>query len=154
MPGRSRNCAEQRRERGQTVDPCQGDAAGRGQSGKRAGHAHERQLRQDQRLAAIVAIRDDAADQTEQKERHEPHQPEQSKVKRVARELEHLPGDRHALDLGAGLGENLRAPDEAEIAVAQHPEGALVTRRRLGGGLASAHRRRLCRTRRATVAGR
>ena len=83
-------------------------------------YGHERELRQDQCLATIVAIRDHAAGQTEQKERHEPHQPEQSKVKRVTRELEHLPGDRHALDLGADLRENLRAPDEAEIAVAQH----------------------------------
>ena len=108
---------------------------------------HERELRQDECLATIVAIRDDATDQAEQEERHESHQPEQSKLKRVPRELEHLPGNRDALDLGASLRKDLRAPDEAEIAVVQHSEGALVTRRRLGGRLASAHGRRLCHPR-------
>ncbi len=78
MPGRLGNRAEQRRERRQPVDPGQGDAAGRGQSSKRAGYAHERDLRQDECLATIITIRDDATDQAEQKERHEPHQPEQS----------------------------------------------------------------------------
>ena len=114
MPGRGGNHAEERRKRGQTVDPCQGNVAGRGQRRKRAGHNHERQLRQDECPATIVAVRDDPADQAKQEERHEPHQPEQSQMKRIARELEYLPGDRHALDLGAGLRENLRAPDEAE----------------------------------------
>ena len=121
--------AEQRRKCSQTVDPRQGDAAGRGQPGKRAGYAHERNLRQDQRPAAIITIRDDATDQAEQEERYEPHQPEQSQVKWIARQLEYLPGDRHALDLRAGLGEHLRAPDQAEIAVTQYAEGAFVTRR-------------------------
>jgi hypothetical protein len=96
----------------------------------------------------VVAIRDHTTGPTEQKRRHEPNQPEQSKVKVVTRELDHLSGDRHALDLTASLRENLRTPDEAKIAVAQHSEGALVTRRRLGCRLAIAHRRRLCRTRR------
>src|SRR5215208_1469636 len=74
-------------------------------------------------------------------------------MERVPGELEHLPGDRYPLNLGADLRENLRAPDEAEIAVAQHPEGALVTWRRFGGRLTCAHRCRLCRTRRQIVAG-
>ena len=96
----------------------------------------------------VVAIRDHTTGLTEQKGRHEPNQPEQSKVKVVTRELDHLSGDRHALDLTASLRENLRTPDEAKVAVAQHSEGTLVTRRRLGCRLAIAHRRRLCRTRR------
>ena len=87
-------------------------------------------MRDDQDLATIVAIRDHTTGQTEQKGRHESHQPEQSKVNGVTRELEHLSGDRHALDLGASLGESFCAPDKAEIAVAQHTERTLVTRRR------------------------
>ena len=73
-------------------------------------------------------------------------------MNRVPGELEYLPGDRHALDLGTGLGESFRAPDQPEIAVEQLTEGALVTRRRLGGRLASAHWCRLCRRWRRGVA--
>ena len=102
-------------------------------------------MRLDEGLATIITIGDDATDQAKEKERHEPYQPEQAKVNRVPCELEHLPSDCHALDLGPGLRESLRAPNQAEIAVAQHAEGALVTRQRLDGRLASAHMCRFCR---------
>jgi hypothetical protein len=124
VPRGGRHRADEGRDSGEGIDPGQGDEISGGQARESRGDGHERDLRRDERGAPVVAVGDDPGGQTEQEEGNEPRQPEQPELERIARHVEHLPGHRHALDVGAGLGDDLCGPDEAKIAVAEHLIGA------------------------------
>ena len=100
---------------------------GRAESRPRAGE-HEQQQRAEalereagsEDAAAVAAVGEVPGRQDQQHERQELRQADEPEVERIARDLVHLPADRHGLHLHGERGDEARRDEAREVAVAQH----------------------------------
>src|SRR5579864_2530277 len=98
------------------------------QHGQDAGRSDLGVLRDEQHLAAVAAVGDDAADQRKQNDRRLSEEGVEAQIERVLRESVNQPGLGHRLHPTADARSAGAQPEQAEIAIGEGLEDAIAKR--------------------------
>ena len=90
-----------------------------GEARKNEGQQHHDGLRDQQQAALVDAVGNDSAKEREEQERDRSGEPDNAQPEGGVGEGENQPALGHVLHPGADVGEEIAAPEEAEIGVAQ-----------------------------------